>query len=154
MAEEKIYTIPLGEVKKKARVKRTPYAASLVREYLRKHTKSSTVKMGKYLNEELWKRGAKKPPRKIRVYAVKDGNTVKAELIGHVYEDFIAKKREKKVGMREKLMQRLGPKAAKKEEEEKLAEGKIGKEELKEKKEEIKTEAPKEEKKKVKTETE
>jgi large subunit ribosomal protein L31e len=125
MVEEKIYNIPLRGVKKKARVKRTPYAVSIVRNYLKKHTKASDVKLGMHLNEELWKRGTKKPPRKVRVHAVKDGNVVKAELIGFEYREFIAKKREKKVSMRDRLMQRLGPKAAKKEEETKLAEGKV-----------------------------
>jgi len=132
MPEEKIYNIPLRESIKKTRVKRVPYAVSLVKSYLKKHAKASDVKIGRRLNEELWSRGIKKPPKSIRVHAVKDGTVVKAELIGFEYEDFITKKREKKVGMREKLMQRLGPKAMKKEEEEKKIEGKI--EDIKEEK--------------------
>ncbi len=118
MAEEKIYNIPLP-VKKKARVKRAPYAVSIVRDYLKRHTGTKEVKIGKYLNEDIWKRGTKKPPSSVRVRAVIDGGVVRAELLGFDYVDFVAKKREKKMSMRDKLMQRMGPKAIKKEEEEK-----------------------------------
>ncbi|MBI5061286.1 MAG: 50S ribosomal protein L31e [Candidatus Aenigmarchaeota archaeon] len=123
MVEEKIYHIPL-RTEKKARVKRAPYAVSIVRNYLIKHTGASNIKIGSKLNETIWSRGTKKPPKSVRVRAVVDGSIVKAELIGFDYTDFTAKKREKKMGMREKLMQRLGPKAIKKEEEEKKIEGK------------------------------
>jgi len=128
MADEKIYTIPLREAKKKARVKRTPYAVKIVRNYLTTHTKAKEVKFGKMLNEELWKRGIKKPPAKIRVKVIKDGDILKAELVGFEYEDFKTKPKSEKKGMKERLMSRLGPKAMKKEEEEKKIDGKEGKE--------------------------
>ena len=85
MAEEKIYTIPLGEAYRKARAKRTPYAAQLVRSYIKTHAKVETVKMGSHLNEALWARSIKKPPRKVRVKVVKDGDIAKAELVGFEY---------------------------------------------------------------------
>jgi large subunit ribosomal protein L31e len=135
MAEEKnekIYTIPLVESKKKCKNKRTPYAVKIVKNYLIKHTKAKEIKLGKQLNEEIWKRGIRKPPRRVRVKAIKDGDVVKAELIGFEYEEFKAKPKSEKKGMKEKLMARLGPKALKKEEEEKAIEGKKGKDEKKE----------------------
>lgn len=128
MAEEKerelVYTIPLREAYKKSIRKRTPYAARAIRAFLLQHTKAETVKLGKHLNEVVWERGRKKPPRRVRVKVVRDGSVAKAELFGFVYEDFKPLPKQEKKGMRERLAERLGPKAAKKQEEEQLAEGK------------------------------
>ena len=149
MAEERIITIPLREAYKKTRVKRTPYAARYVRYYLMQNLRVGEVKLGQKLNEELWKKGTRKPPRNVRVKAIKDGNVVKAELLGFEYKEFIAKKRERKPGMRERLLSRLGPKALKKQEEEDKIEGKeqIGI------KEEIKAETESKTKTEIKIET-
>lgn len=145
---EKIFTIPLRKAYKKAKEQRTPYAARLVRDFLKNHTKATTVKLGPKLNQTLWARGIKKPPRKIRVKAVRDGDIVKAELVGFEYQEFKAKAKKERKGVRERLMERLGPKALKKEEEEKKIEGK----EEKEAKKESKTEEKKEAKTEAKTE--
>ena len=123
MPEEKIYTIPL-RVEKKTRVKRSAHALRIVKSYLKKHAKAADVKIGRRLNEAVWKKGAKKPGRALRIKAVKDGNTVRAELIGFDYEEFRAKPKAEKKGMREKLMERLGPKAQQKQELEEKIEGK------------------------------
>ncbi|MBI2970880.1 MAG: 50S ribosomal protein L31e [Candidatus Aenigmarchaeota archaeon] len=103
--------------------KRTPYAMQLIRSYLARHMKSGDVRLGRNLNEAVWTRGIKRPPRKVRVRAVRDGETVRAELLGFSYEEFKATPKTEKKGMKEKLMERLGPKAVKKQEEEKAAEG-------------------------------
>lgn len=121
---EKIFTIPLREAYKKANNRRVPYAARLVRSYLKTHTKAETVKIGKHLNEELWKRSISKPPRRIRVKALKEGDVVKAELMGFDYVEFKAKPKKERKDMKERLLERMGPKALKKEEEEKKIEGK------------------------------
>ena len=123
MADEKIYTIPLRDAFKKTKKKRVPYAARLVRSFLKTHTKAETVKIGPKLNAELWSRSISKPPRRVRVKAVKEGSVVKAELLGFDYVDFKAKPKVEKKDMKERLMERLGPKALKKEEEEKKIEG-------------------------------
>ena len=149
MAEEKIYTIPLREAYKKARAKRVPYAARLVRSYIKTHAKVETVKMGSHLNEALWARSIKKPPRKVRVKVVKDGDMAKAELVGFEYLEFKAKPKTEKKGMKERLTERLGPKAQQQQELEKKIEGKQEEKEQKEVKEvekEIKSEEKKEEK--------
>ncbi|HLD39351.1 MAG TPA: 50S ribosomal protein L31e [archaeon] len=122
-ATEKIFTIPLREAYKKAHDKRVPYAARLVKKYLQTHMKAETVKMGKHLNEELWSRCISKPPRRVRVKAFKEGDVVKVELMGFDYVDFKAQPKKDKKDMKEKLLERLGPKALKKEEEEKKIEG-------------------------------
>lgn len=124
---EKIFNIPLREAYKKAEEKRVPYAARLVRSYLQTHMKAETVKIGKHLNEELWGRSISRPPRHIRVKAFKEDGIVKAELMGYDYVDFKAKPKKERKDMKEKLMERLGPKALKNEEEESRIEGEKGK---------------------------
>lgn len=148
---ERIYTIPLREAYKKAAGKRVPYAARLVRAYLKQHTKAETIKLGKELNKALWSRGIKKPPRRLRVKASKDGKTVKAEIVGFEYEEFKAQPRTEKKGLKEKLAERLGPKALQKEKEEKMIEGK---EETTEDKKETKAEAKNEQKEEKETKNE
>ena len=81
MPEERIYIIPLREVKRVPRQHRARRAVKLVREYLEKHMKSDEVKLDLKLNRKLWERGAKHPPSKIRVRAVKqDDGSVEASL--------------------------------------------------------------------------
>jgi large subunit ribosomal protein L31e len=124
--EERIYTIPLREAFKKAHNKRAPYAVRLVRSYLKTHMKADEVKIGSKLNAEVWSRSISKPPRRVRVKAIKEGNVVKAELMGFDYIEFKAKPKTERKDAKEKLMERLGPKAIQKEEEEKKIEGEVG----------------------------
>ncbi|KUO40547.1 MAG: 50S ribosomal protein L31 [Candidatus Hadarchaeum yellowstonense] len=72
MPEEKIFVIPLREVKRAPRYRRTSRAVKLIKEYLTRHMKSERVKLDPALNEKLWECGQEKPPAKIRVKAVKD----------------------------------------------------------------------------------
>lgn len=76
MPEEKIFVVPIGEVKKAPRYRRARRAAKLIREYLARHMKSERIKLDPKLNEKLWERGQEKPPSKIRVKAVKDEDGV------------------------------------------------------------------------------
>ncbi|HLC68164.1 MAG TPA: 50S ribosomal protein L31e [archaeon] len=122
-ADEKIYTIPLRDAFKKAKGRRVPYAARLVRSFLKTHTKAETVKIGPKLNAELWSRSIAKPPRRVRVKTVREGNVVKAELLGFDYVDFKTQPKVEKKDMKEKLMERLGPKAVKNAEEDKKIDG-------------------------------
>ena len=85
MAEkiERTYTIPLRKAwLNKARYKRTPKAVRAVKEFLVKHMKSTDVKLGKELNDKLWKHGIKNPPCRIKVSVVKEDGKVMAELFG------------------------------------------------------------------------
>ncbi len=107
---QRVYTIPLKKVKRKSRSGRSSYAVRFVREFLERHLKAEEVKLGKNLNEFIWKNGLKKPPRRIRVIAEteeKDGKTiVKAELEGYKYKAFKPKKKEEK-GVAEKLKEKV-----------------------------------------------
>ncbi len=127
MAEKKdgehVYTIPLRNAYEKSLRMRSRYAVGIVRNFLKTHMKTEDVRLGTRLNEAIWARGMKKPPRKVKVSALKEGAVVKAELFGHKYEEFKALPKKERKGMKEKMMERLTPLAAKKQEEEKMAEG-------------------------------
>ncbi len=79
---EYIYTIPLRDVKKAPRWKRSNRAIALIRDFLRRHTKANYVVIGNSLNEKIWSRGAQKPPSRVRVRVMReDEETVRAELV-------------------------------------------------------------------------
>ncbi len=81
---EREYNVPLRKGFMKApRWKRTQKASKTLRNFLIKHMKSTDVKIGKYLNEELWKHGIRNPPHHLKVIATKDDKgVVRAELAG------------------------------------------------------------------------
>jgi len=143
--DEKIYNIPLRKALRKRKVGRTPYALRLIRRYLETHTKKEDIRLGTHLNEHLWERGTKKPPSRVRVRVIIDGNVVKAELFGKEYADFKVISAPKKEKMMDKLRARVGEKAAQKEELEQKIEGKENKPEVT-KAEAKKTLAPEEKK--------
>jgi large subunit ribosomal protein L31e len=78
MVEERVYVVPLRRAKLAARYKRTPRAVRILREFIARHMKSENIKIDTSLNERLWSRGARKPPARIRVRAIKqdDGTVV------------------------------------------------------------------------------
>src|SRR3989338_8281771 len=115
-----VFTVPLRKAFRKAEGKRVTSAVSLVKEFLKRHMKTADVKLGEKLNHAIWERGSN-PPRKVRIHALKEGSTVKAELFGYEYKEFKAKPKEEKKGLAEKLTERLGPKAIKNQQEEKMA---------------------------------
>lgn len=79
--KEQIYVIPLRDVKRAPRWKRSNKAVKDIREFLVKHMKSEDVKLDRSINEKVWDRGSEKPPRKIRVRAMKfEDGQVQAEL--------------------------------------------------------------------------
>jgi len=83
---EREYVIPLRKRCKHAvRYKKTPKAIKTIKEFLARHMKIydrdlKKIKLDRYLNEAVWGRGIKKPPIKIKVKVVKEGNIVRAEL--------------------------------------------------------------------------
>jgi len=72
IVEERIYTIPLRRAWVSPRKKRTPRAVRLVKAFIQRHMKPETLVMSNEVNERLWSRSIQKPPRKIRVRAVRD----------------------------------------------------------------------------------
>ncbi len=144
MADEKVYTIPLRkEFSKGPRYKRTAKSVRTVKAYLKRHLKSE-FKIGKYLNQELWKHGMKNPPPRIKIKVTKKDDKFYADWINapEVKEEV-----KKKTSLKDRLK-------AKKEPEKKEVKETKPKEE---KKTEVKKEEPKETKaekpKEVKKET-
>jgi len=82
IVEEKIYTIPLGRAWISPRKRRAPRATRILKDFVHRHMKIKTeteegeeaerLVISNEVNEKIWSRGIEKPPRKIRVRAVKD----------------------------------------------------------------------------------
>ncbi len=69
---ERVYIIPLRDVKRVPRTIRSPKAVRLVREFLQRHMKSDDIKIDSSVNEKIWERGIQKVPPKIKVKATKE----------------------------------------------------------------------------------
>jgi large subunit ribosomal protein L31e len=74
--EERVYTVPLQKAWAHPRLKRTPRAVRILKEFVQKHMKSDKVLITNEVNEKLWERSVQKPPRRIRIKAVKDSEGV------------------------------------------------------------------------------
>ena len=85
IVEERVYTIPLGRALVRPPKKRAPRAISLIREFIKKHMKMDLsalaeeergelpkLSISNAVNEKIWSRSIKKPPRRIRVRVTKD----------------------------------------------------------------------------------
>jgi large subunit ribosomal protein L31e len=73
VVEERIYTIPLRHVHVVTpRGRRAPRSVRDVRAYIARHMRSDEVSISNEVNELLWSRSINKPPRRIKVRAVKD----------------------------------------------------------------------------------
>jgi len=133
---EREYVIPLrSSWKNVPRYKKTSKSIKTIKEFVAKHMKvpdrdTNKVKLDLYLNNELWLRGAKKPPSKIKIKARKEGELIKVELVDLHENMKFAKARE------EKFHKKVEKKEVKKKEikEEKTEEEKVEeKEEVEEK---------------------
>ena len=81
------YIIPLRkEVMKVAKYDRTKKAVIAVRGFLKKHTKSENVLLGKELNKKLQEGGRKRVSPRVHVKVLKDEDNYRAELIGFPIE--------------------------------------------------------------------
>jgi len=83
IVEEKVYTIPLGKAWISPRNRRAPRAMHLLRTFVLRHMKlkletgedeegAERLVVSEDVNRKIWSRGIEKPPRRIRVRAVKD----------------------------------------------------------------------------------
>jgi large subunit ribosomal protein L31e len=72
IVEERIYNLPIRRIWATPRRRRTPRAIRMLREYVGRHMKAENIVISNEINEEIWKRGISKPPRKLRIRAVKD----------------------------------------------------------------------------------
>lgn len=104
---ERTYVIPLRKGWLKAsRYRRAKKAVNTLRTFLEHHMKSEDVRLGTYLNLELWKHGMKNPPCRVKVNVSKDDKgVVRAELFGAPVE--VKKPVEEKKGIMKKLAEKV-----------------------------------------------
>jgi len=104
---ERTYIIPLRKGWLKAqRYKRAKKAINTLKEFLKKHMKSEDVRLGTFLNLEIWKHGIKNPPSRVKVNVVKDDKgVVRAELFGAPVAE--VKKPEEKKGIIKKIAEKV-----------------------------------------------
>ncbi len=143
---EREYTIPLrNKVMVVPRYKRAKKAIRTIKEFLIKHMQIrdrdlNKIRLDKYLNQMIWRRGIQTPPHKIKVKAIKEGDIVRVEAYELSKKIAFQKERENR---KNKESEEVGKK--KKKEEKEKSESK--------KDEEIKTEEKAEEEKEKKKTT-
>ncbi|MFH1520428.1 MAG: 50S ribosomal protein L31e [Candidatus Micrarchaeota archaeon] len=98
---ERIYTVPLGKAYETVRDKRAPRAVKILRAFITRHMKADGEKivLSENLNKSIWVRSIQKPPRRVKVRLIKEGETIKAYLADEKIEvpkKEDAKKEEKK----------------------------------------------------------
>ncbi len=64
---ERVYTIPLGKVKLSQSQHRAVRAINMIKEFARHHMKVENIKIDEDLAKQIWARGVRSPPRKVRV---------------------------------------------------------------------------------------
>jgi large subunit ribosomal protein L31e len=71
--EERILTIPLRKAWDLPRTKRVPGAIRIIRTFVQRHMRAEPedIWIDPRVNEELWARGIQKPPRRIKIKAIK-----------------------------------------------------------------------------------
>jgi len=100
--EEREYIVPLRKkFLKTPKHKRVPKAIKALKKFVARHMKIydrdlKKIKIDKYLNEEMWFRGIKNPPNKIKVRVKKEGEIVRVELSELSEKAKWKKKKEKK----------------------------------------------------------
>lgn len=166
---EREFVIPLREkCRPVPRYKKTPKAIKSVKEFLVKHMKIrdrdlKKIKIDRFLNEQIWERGIKKPLHKVKVKVIKEGDIVRvysADLPAKINfkklreekrekegKEASEKKKESQKSMVEKAKDQL---KASKEEPDKDRDGVEDKKEETEKKEAVKEIEKKEDKKEAK----
>lgn len=148
---ERQYTIPLRkEWLKVPLYRRAEKASRAIKEFLTRHMRAEpeNIKIGRWLNEQVWQRGIKNPPHKVRVNVSKDDKgIVRVELIelSENAKKIQAKEDTRKKGMEEKKKTEEAERKAEEEKMKKEAEAASKKEEAS--KTDAEKEADKEEKK-------
>ena len=64
---ERVYTIPLGKVLISQSQHRAVRAINMIKEFAQHHMKVEIIKIDEDLSHQIWSRGVRSPPRKIKV---------------------------------------------------------------------------------------
>lgn len=73
---ERIYTVPLGKAWIAQKYRRAEKAIFVLKQFTERHMKPTDIIIDPSVNEAIWARGIKNPPRKIRVKMTKDNEGV------------------------------------------------------------------------------
>ena len=68
----RVYNVPLGVVFEAPPYKRAKVAIRVIKEFTIRHMKASKVKIKQDVNELVWARGIRKPPRRVRLEMERD----------------------------------------------------------------------------------
>ena len=112
---ERVYTINLGKVLLSPNNRRAKRAINMIREFARHHMKTEDVRIDEDLAHQIWKRGIKHPPRKVRVRMTK---TEEGYVLIAPYEEELETKvtpEEKPTKLEEKAKDKVKPKEEPKE---------------------------------------
>jgi large subunit ribosomal protein L31e len=96
---ERVYTINLGKVWLSPNNQRAKRAINMIKEFAEHHMKTEQIKIDQELSQQVWKRGIRSPPRKIRVKMAK---TEDGYVMVSPYEDEAKPKAEEKPKKSEK----------------------------------------------------
>lgn len=86
MAEKEIHTVGLGKVRRVSPRNRAAKAMKLIKEYVRRHSGVETVSVSNAVNEELWRSGARNPPKSLAIQVLVEEGTAHVELAGGEFE--------------------------------------------------------------------
>ena len=104
---ERVYTINLGKVLLSPDNQRAKRAINMVKEFARHHMKTQEIKIEGELNQKIWERGIKHPPRKIRVRMTK---TDEGHIIVSRYEEADEKSKKSEKESKKKGEKKTKPK--------------------------------------------
>ena len=70
--DERMYIIPLAKARRGPRNKWAKKSIRFLKAYMERHFKPESLIISQEVNEKIWERGIKKPPRKLKVRATKN----------------------------------------------------------------------------------
>ena len=96
---ERVYTINLGKVLLSQSQHRAVRAINMIKEFARHHMKVETIKIEEELAHQIWARGVRSPPRKIRVRMSKtdEGYVLVSQYVEEVESKITPEKDSKKI---------------------------------------------------------
>jgi len=83
IVDERIYIVPLSMARRGPRGKYAKKSIRFLREYMTRHFKPETIIISQEVNEKIWSRGPKKPPRKLKVRATKNVDGLVVVYLSH-----------------------------------------------------------------------
>ena len=117
----RIYTVNLAKAWDTPKYRRTDRVINIIKEFTQRHMQTNKVKIDQDLNRDIWSRGKRNPPRKIRLRMIKeDDDTVVVssyiEEKSSLSEESVEESEEKAEKVEEKVEEKAKVQAEKVEE--------------------------------------